>query len=244
VTVLTLQNDGKTFGSVEIDPKTQALLRKERALEIWKRLVRYVQADLNHKDELQNFGALVEECMAWSGLVGVPEDVVGDKVGLFRTLVAGGRERTTIRNTNPFKLCSDGLTPEEGAIKYQKDFLPVLKWLAHNPELEAQARAQLGKEGAMFLWKHGDEDISLCLVIHKNTEQSFYSYKVENYGTVAGPICRFILDRLNNYAEAADKRDIIPLKVCACCPKIMCFERNSRKTCSDSCRVAKHRKGL
>ena len=243
MTVLTLGQGGKILGSLEIDPKTQASLRKERALEIWKRLVRYVQADLNHKDELQNFKALVEECMAWNGLVGIPEDVVSDKTHLFRTLVAGGK-RATIKNTDPFKLCSDGLTPEEGAIKYQKDFLPVLKWLARNPELDQLARAQLGMEAARFLWKHGDEEISINLIIHKNTEQSFYSERVENYGTVAGPICRFILDRLNSYAEVADKSDVIPLKVCSYCEKIMFFERSSRNTCSDSCRVAKHRKRL
>jgi hypothetical protein len=206
-------------------------------------MVRYVQADLNHKVELQNFGALVEECMAWNGLVGVPEDVVGDKAGLFRTVVAGGK-RATIKNMHPFKLCADGLTPEEGAIKYQKDFMPVLKWLAQNPQLEEQSRAQFGKEAARFLWKHGDEGISIKLLIHTNTELSFYSRQVENYGTVASPICRFIIDRLDYYAEAAEKNDIIPLKICAYCPTIMFFERNSRKTCSDSCRVAKHRKGL
>jgi hypothetical protein len=243
VTVLTLQQDGKIFGRVEIDPKnTQALLRKECAPEIWKRLVRYVQADLNHKDELQNFKALVEECMAWNGLVGIPEDVISE-THLFRTLFAGGK-RAMVKNMDSFKLCSDGLTPEEGAIKYQKDFLPVLKWLARNPELDQQARAQLGMEAARFVWKHGDDEISINLIIHENTEQSFYSQRVENYGTVAGPICRFILDRLNSYAEAADKSDIIPLKVCSYCAKIMFFERKSRNTCSDSCRVAKHRKGL
>ena len=243
MTVLTLGQGGKILASLEVDPKAQASLRKERAPEIWKRLVRYVQADLNHKDELQNFKALVEECMAWNGLVGIPEDVVSDKTHLFRTLVAGGK-RATIKNMDPFKLCSDGLTPEEGAIKYQKDFLPVLKWFARNPELDQQARAQLGMEAARFLWKHGDEEISIRLMIHTNTEQSFCSEKVANYGTVAGPICRFILDRLNSYAEVADKSDVIPLKVCSYCEKIMFFERSSRNTCSDSCRVAKHRKRL
>ena len=243
MTVFAFYQDQKIFGRVEIDSKTQASLRKERARVIWQRLVRYVQADLNQKAELQNFGVLVEECMAWNGLVGIPQDVLGDKAGLFRTL-ASSRKPLTIKNMDPFKLCSDGLTPHEGAVKYQKDFLPVLKWLARNPELEKQARGLHGKEGAMFLRKHGDEEISIKIMIHTNTERSFYSQKVENYGTIAGPICRFILDRLNYYAEAADKSDIIPLKVCACCPKIMFFERNSRKTCSDSCRVAKHRKGL
>lgn len=241
--VIELRKDGKTLRKIDIDPKTLASMRKERALEIWKRLVRYVQADLNHKDELRNFRALVEECMAWNGLVGVPEDALGDKVGLLRTLVAGGK-KATLKNTDPFKLCSDVLTPDEGAIKYQRDFLPVLKWLAHNPELEGQARAEFGREAARFLWKHGDEEISRNLMIHTKTEQSFYSQKVENYGTIVGPICLFILDRLDSYAEAVDKSDVIPLKVCSYCAQIMFFERNSRNTCSDSCRVAKHRKGL
>jgi hypothetical protein len=243
VTSIALRQDGKTLKRIEIDETHAASLRKERALEIWKRLVRYVQADLNHKQELQNFRALVVECMAWNGLVGVPEDVVSESVGLFRTLVAGGK-RATIKNTDPFKLCSDGITPEQAAIKYQKDFLPGLKWLARNPELTEEARAQLGKEAAQFLWEHGDENISLGLVIHQDTAQSFYSMKVERYGTVASPICRFILDRLDYYAKAESKDDIIPLKVCVYCRKIMFFERNSRKTCSDSCRVAMHRKGL
>ena len=94
------------------------------------------------------------------------------------------------------------------------------------------------------MWEHGDENISLGLVIHKNTAQSFYSMKVERYGTVASPICRFLLDRLDHYAKTEDKSDVITLKVCAYCGEIMFFERTSRKTCSDACRVAMHRKGL
>jgi hypothetical protein len=243
VTSIALRRDGKTLKSIEIDETHAASLRKERALEIWKRLVRYVRADLNHKEELQIFRALVEECMAWNGLVGVPEDLLRQKANLFKTIVAGGK-RSTIRNTDPFKLCSDGITAEEGAIKYQKDFIPILRWLAPNPELGNDAQAQFGLQAAPFLWEHGDENVSLGLVIHKNTAQSFYSLKVERYGTVASPICRFILDRLDHYAKAKDKSDVIPLKVCAYCGSIMFFERTSRKTCSDACRVAMHRKGL
>jgi len=241
--MVTLRQDGKFLRQIAVDPKTQAALRKESALKIWKRLVQFVQADLNDEEERQNYRALVEECMAWNGLVGVPEDVIADKAGIFRTMLAGGK-RGTIINIDPFKLCSDGITPEEGAIKYQKDFLPVLRWLTRNPELGGEARAQIGMEAVKFLWKHGDEDISLNLSVHTNTERSFYSQKVAKYGSVAGPICRFILDRLNYYAETPDKADVIPLKLCAYCPRIMFFERNSRKTCSDSCRVAMHRKGL
>jgi hypothetical protein len=241
--MITLRKNGKLLQRIAIDPKTQALLRKESALAIWKRLVKFAQADLNDKHELQNVRTLVEECMAWNGLVGVPVDVVGEKAGLLRTIVAGGK-RSTLVNKDAFQLCDDGLTPEEGAIKYQKDFPPVLKWLARDPHLEEGARAQIGKEAALFLREHGDENISLKLVIHTNTAQSFYSLKVERYGTVASPICRFILDRLDHYAIAENKDDIIPLKVCVYCRRIMFFERSSRKTCSDSCRVAMHRKGL
>lgn len=241
MTSIALRRDGKTLKTIEIDETHAASLRKERALEIWKRLVRYVRADLNHKEELQNFRALVEECMAWNGLVGVPQDLLRQKANLFKTIVAGGR-KSTIRNIDPFKLCSDGITPEEGAIKYQKDFLPTLKWLAADPGLGNDARAQIGQQAAPFLWEHGDENISLGLVIHRNTARSFYSMKVERYGTVASPICRFILDRLDYYAKAEDKSDVVPLKVCAYCRKIMFFERTSRKTCSDPCRVAMHRK--
>ena len=243
MTTLALRQDGRLLQRIEIDPKTQALLRKESALAIWKRLVQYAQADLNDKHELQNFRSLVEECMAWNGLVGVPEDVVGEKAGLLRTIAAGGK-RSTIWNKDAFQLCDDGLTAEKGAIKYQKDFPPVLKWLARDPHLEEGARAQTGKEAALFLHEHGEENISLQLIIHTNTAQSFYSLKVERYGTVASPICRFILDRLDHYAKAENKDDIIPLKVCVYCRRIMFFERSSRKTCSDSCRVAMHRKGL
>jgi len=243
MTIVTLRQNGKLLQRRAIDPKTQASMRKESALAIWERLVQYAQADLNDKHELQNFRTLVEECMAWNGLVGVPEDVLGEKAGLFRTMVAGGK-RSTLVNKDAFQLCDDGLTPEKGAIKYQKDFAPVLKWLARDPHLEEGARAQIGKEAALFLWEHGDENVSLQLVIHAKTAQAFYSLKVERYGTVASPICRFILDRLDHYAKAENKDDIIPLKVCVYCRRIMFFERSSRKTCSDSCRVAIHRKGL
>lgn len=241
--LVELRHDGKLLQTFETDPKAQASQQKERALEIWKRLVQYAQADLNDKGELQNFRSLVELCMAWNGLVGVPEGVIGQKTSLFRTIAARG-QRATIRNIDPLKLFDDGITPGEGAIKYQKEFVPILKWLARNPELDGNARAQQGKEAATFLWKHGDEEISLQLGIHTDTAQSFYSFKVERYGTIASPICRFILDRLDHYAKVEDKEDIIPLKVCVYCRKVMFFERNSRKTCSDACRVAMHRKGL
>jgi hypothetical protein len=81
-------------------------------------------------------------------------------------------------------------------------------------------------------------------VIHNDTAQSFYSFKVERYGTIVSPICRFILDRLDHYARVEDKDHIIPLKVCSYCRRVMFFEENSRKTCSVACRVAKKRKGL
>jgi hypothetical protein len=243
MTTVTLRNDGKVLQRIAIDPKTQASVLKESALAIWKRLVQYAQADLNDKHELQNFRSLVEECMAWNGLVGVPEDLVGEKAGLIITTVAAGK-RSTICNKDAFQLCDDRLTPEKGAIKYQKDFPPVLKWLARDPHVEEGARAQIGKQAALFLWEHGDENISLHLTIHTNTAQSFYSLKVARYGTIASPICRFILDRLDHYAKAGGKHDIIPLKVCVYCGKIIFFERSSRKTCGASCRVAKQRKGL
>jgi hypothetical protein len=240
---LTLRQDGKILKRIQIDAKAQAALRKDQALQIWKRLVQYVRGDLNDKDELCNFRDLVEECMAWNGLVGVPEDLVRQKANLFRTIAAGGK-RSTIRNVDPFKLCSDGITPEEGAIKYQKDFAPILRWLAPDLEPGNDAQAQIGLQAWPFLWEHGDENVSVHLAIHKNRARAFYSFKVEKYGTVASPICRFILDRLDYYAKAEDKSDIIPLKVCAYCSTIMFFERSSRKTCSDACRVAMHRKGL
>jgi hypothetical protein len=110
----------------------------------------------NDKHELQNFRTLVEECMAWNGLVGVPEDLVHQKANLIITGAAGGK-RSTIRNMDPFKLCTDGITPEEGAIKYQKDFLPILRWLALDPEPGNDTQAQIGLQAWPFLWEHGDE---------------------------------------------------------------------------------------
>jgi len=103
---------------------------------------------------------------------------------------------------------------------------------------------KLGAEAIRFLWKRGDEDISLKLSVHPDTERKFDSLKVAKYGSVAGPICRFILDKLNHYAESVDKTDVIPLKVCAYCSKIMFFEKSSRNTCSDTCRMAMRRKDL
>ena len=238
---LTLRRDGQSLQRIEIEAKKEASLRKDSAVRIWKHLAQYAQADLNDKNELRNFRALVEECMAWNGLVGVPEDLVHQKANLIMT-AAAFRRRSTIRNIDSFKLCSDGITPEEGAIKYQKNFLPILRWLARDQELEGGARAQIGKEAAPFLWEHGDENISLQLVIHKDTAESFYSLKVERYGTVASPVCRFILDRLDQYAKAKDKSDAIPLRVCVYCRRIIFYERSSRKTCGAACRVVKHRK--
>ena len=229
---------GGNVSLIELDAKTLASMRKERALGIWKRLVQYVQADLNEKDELQNFRILTLECMAWSGLIGVPEKQLGtEDHSVFRTMVAGGKKSRVV-NTDPFKLFSDGLTPEEGAIKYQKDFIPVLKWLA------GSSTAELGFEAMRFLWKHGEEGIGLRLELHGKRDESFYARRVEQFETIASPICRFILDKLDQYAVAEDKRDIVPVKLCAYCSNIMFFERSSKDTCGAACRVAKHRKGL
>lgn len=99
-------------------------------------------------------------------------------------------------------------------------------------------------EAVKFLWEHGEENIGLKLSVHEDRALSFYSRQVAKYDTIASPICRFILDRLDYYAQADDQSDIIPLTVCAYCSNIMFYERSSKKTCKDSCRVAMHRKGL
>jgi len=240
IDTITLRADGKLFGRVRVDHKKQALLRKNQSLEIWKRLVQYVNANLKEKAEQQNFRALVQRCMAWCGLLAIPEDelVSGTTSLAMAANIKRGR-KITIINRETFDLCQDvrgGLSAESGATRYQVDFELVLKWLVHH-------EPERGEKALRFLWDER-ESIGLSLGVCRNTDFTFYTQKIIEYPSIASPICKFILDRLDYYTEAEDKRRIIPLKACEICGKIMVFEKGSKKTCGNNCRVSKSRKGL
>jgi hypothetical protein len=184
--------------------------------------------------------------MAWSGLLAIPEDEVvqGTTIqGTISTMAANikrGR-KTAIINRETFELCRDvreGLPVESGAKRYQVDFELVLRWLTrHEPEV--------GKKALPFLWEgRENENGALRLSVCRNIDLAFYTQQITDYGSIASPICKFILDRLDYYTEAEDKRGIIPLKACEMCGKIMVFEKGNKKTCGNNCRVSKSRKGL
>lgn len=237
---ITLHDNGKPFGQVHVDHKKQALLRKTQSLEIWKRLVQYVNANLKEESELRNFRALVQGCMAWCGLLAIPEDeLVQGTISLAMAANMKRGRKMAIICQETFDLCQDvkgGLSVEAGAKRYQVDFELVLKWLVHH-------EPERGKKALPFLWNER-ESIGLSLGVRTNTDPAFYTRKIIEYPSIASPICKFILDRLDYYTEAEDKRGIIPLKACEICGNIMVFEKGNKKTCGNNCRVSKSRKGL
>src|SRR5438477_8356208 len=239
---LTIQHDGRTVAClpVELGGKKQARLRKNASLEIWRRLVQYVNADLKERAEQQNFRDLVQRCMAWNGFVAIPEGE-GSLETRLTALVATTKRGRGMRviNRETFDLCRDvraGLSVESGAKRFQVDFELVLRWLAHH-------EAEVGIKALRFL-SDESENISLSLAVCRDPELAFYTQKVTEYGSIASAICKFILDRLGYYTEADDKRGIIPLRDCEMCGKIMVFEKVNKKTCGNNCRVSKCRKGL
>ena len=239
---ITLHVNGKPFGQVHVDHKKQDLSRKNQSQEIWKRLVQYVNANLNEEIEQQNFRALVQMCMAWSGLLAIPEDeLVQGTISLAMAANIKRGRKTAIINRETFELCQDvreGLPVESGAKRYQVDFELVLKWLIHH-------EPEVGEKALPFLWEgRENENGALRLRVCTNTDLAFYTQQIMDYGSIASPICKFILDRLDYYTEAENKRGIIPLKACEMCGKTMVFEKGNKKTCGNNCRVSKSRKGL
>ena len=146
VDTVTLLANGKPIGRVRVDHKKQALLRKNQPLEMWQRLVQYVNADLKEEAEQQNFRALVQGCMAWCGTLAIPEDelVPGTISSIMAANVKRGKKMAII-NRETFDLCQDvreGLSVEWGTKRYQVDFELVLKWLVHH-------EPERGKEGPL-----------------------------------------------------------------------------------------------
>ena len=148
-----------------------------------------------------------------------------------------GRNMAII-NRETFELCQDvkeGLSVESGAKRYQVD-LTVFKWLVHH-------EPERGIKALRFLWNER-KTISGSLGVCRNTDLAFYTQKITEYPSMASPICKFILDRLDYYTEAEDKRGASSAKACEICGNIMFFEKRNKKTCGNNCRVSKSRKGL
>jgi hypothetical protein len=153
-----------------------------------------------------------------------------------------------------FDLCRDvreGLSLDDGAKRYQRDFKRVLTWLVNKSEAAGEALA--------FLWTQGRENITIKAEVNTHQDLGFlYVQSASEYGSIASPICKFILDRIDRYNdtyklelhdEAALQNDrkndhneklsneIIPLGICTTCNKFMVALRRSKRYCSDKCRV-------
>jgi hypothetical protein len=207
---------------------------------IWKLLVGYANTG-------DNFRTLFFTCMNYCGTVGADSVTDGDLSVAF-----AGRKRGSIvsividekGDSAPF--CRDvrnGLTLEDGAKKYKRDFKRVLTWLTDRNSKERKA-------ALAFLWTLGRD-----VVIDASVDDDLYSQTICEYGTVASPICKFILERMDHYNEgrkfiAVDekatsdlsynddlRRDVLPIGLCKHCGKFMVIERSSKQFCSDLCRA-------
>ena len=222
---------------------------------IWEWLVQYANGDL------ESFRRLLTACMCCSGLVGAESLVFGDDAEALWNVVGAGRGGivTIVMNQDDdpnvgFYLCRDvreGLSLDDGAKRYQKDFKRVLTWLVNKSEAAGAALA--------FLWTHGRENITIKPEVNTNKDLGFlYFQSASEYGSIASPICKFILDRIDRYNEACqfegdDKaapqndrindhneklsNEVIPLGICTTCKKFMVVMRRSKRYCSDKCRV-------
>jgi hypothetical protein len=137
----------------------------------------------------------------------------------------------------------NGLTLEDGAKKYKRDFKRVLTWLTDRNSKERKA-------ALAFLWTQGRD-----VVIDAFVDDDLYSQSISEYGTVASPICKFILDRIDHYNDGRKfigvnekatpdlsynedlRREVLPLGVCKRCEKFMVVERRSKQFCSNLCRA-------
>lgn len=211
--------------------------------------------------DLKSFRKLLTACMCRSGLVGSETLVFGEDGETLWNVVGAGRGGviTIVINqdddpSGQFDLCRDvreGLSLDDGAKRYQKDFRRVLTWLANKSETAGEALA--------FLWVHGRNNITIKPQVNTNKDLGFlYFQSASEYGSIASPICKFILDRVDRYNETcqledegeAARRDdrinqhneqlrneIIPLGICTTCKKFMVVVRRSKRYCSDKCRV-------
>jgi hypothetical protein len=206
---------------------------------IWKLLVTYANTG-------ENFRTLFFTCMNYCGTIGADSlaGAAGDLAIAFvgRKLVSVVMDETG--DSAPF--CRDvqnGITLEEGGKKYEHDFKQVLTWLTDRNSKEREA-------ALAFLWTHGRD-----VVIDASVDDDLYSQTICEYGTVASPICKFILERMDHYNEARKfivvderaisdhsnneelRREILPLGVCKHCGGFMVVERRSKQFCSDLCRA-------
>lgn len=205
---------------------------------IWKLLVSYANTG-------ENFRTLFFTCMNYCGTVGA-DSLAGAAGDLAVAFVGRKLISIVIHETGdsaPF--CRDvrnGLTLEDGAKKYKQDFKQVLTWLTDRNSKEREA-------ALAFLWTQGRD-----VVIDASVDDDLYSQSIREYGTVASPICKFILDRIDRYNEGRKfivdenatpdasynevlRREVLPLGACKHCGNFMVIERSSKQFCSDLCRA-------
>ena len=204
---------------------------------IWKLLVSYANTG-------GNFRTLFFTCMNYCGTVGADSLAEAD-VGVGFV----GRKWVTVvinETGDSASCCRDlhkGLTLEDGAKKYKQDFRRVLTWLTDRNSNDREAALS-------FLWKQG-RDINIKATV----DDDLYYQSIDEYGTVASPICKFILDRIDRYNEGRQlivvdqnatpdhsyneklRKEILPLGLCKHCRNFMVIERSSKQFCSDLCRA-------
>src|SRR5712692_3467945 len=183
---------------------------------IWKLLVSYANTG-------ENFTTLFFTCMNYCGTIGADSLAASDL-----DVAVVGRKMVTIaineKGDSAF-FCRDvqkGKTLESGAKKYQQDFNRVLTWLTDRNSKERKA-------AFAFLWTQGRD-----VVIDAYVDDDLYSQSIREYGTVASPICKFILDRIDRYNEGRKfivdenatpdssynedlRREVLPLGACKHC---------------------------
>lgn len=209
---------------------------------IWRLLVSYVNA----ADE---FEPLFFSCMNYCGTVGVDSlEADLDVMHLGRKLVTVHYHETG----NSVSFCRDvqkGTKLERGGKKYHEDFTRVLSWLTD--------RGSKNREEALaFLWREAKN-----IKISARVDDDLYSQWIDEFGTVASPICKFILDRIDSYNDSRKymvredaaipnpsfnenlRISILPLGRCRYCGDFMVLERRSKQFCKDLCRAqAAHEK--
>jgi hypothetical protein len=210
--------------------------------KVWQLLVTYVNSG-------EEFKPLFFTCMNYCGTVGI-DSLEGDLDVLYL-----GRKLVTVHmheTNDSVSFCRDvrrGLKLEKAAKKYHEDFKRALTWLTDR-------RSKSGEAAIAFLWKEARN-----IKVSARVDDDLYSQWIDEYGTVASPICKFILERMDFYNERRKymvrdqdatpnpsynenlRRLTLPVGRCKYCGDFMVLERSGKQFCKDLCRAqAAHKK--
>ena len=160
---------------------------------------------------------------------GMLADYANGNANIFEELVWGSiRLHNYMMNPDgyvEFRELREGLTFADAAVKHQLDLRRVVHWLVHQ-------NGEAGDTALPFVWRHAH---AIKAKPHPSPDSLGYGLSMVDQGSVASPICEFILAGIDRHNR---NEEDIPLGMCQNCKKFMVIERQGRKMfCSKNCGV-------